>query len=508
MGDATRVPRRACGPRPAEWAPAGRDRASCGGSPIASEKSAWLTVHSHPVHSLRHAAATAVTIAATGIWLLLYAWRDVVGHLSLSTNAFDLSVFDQALWSLEHGGLGFVSFMGQSIFSHHFMPILTVIAPIHALLPSPLTLELLQISATAIAALLLLRIQQQQGLDPWLAAGLALVFLLSRRTHGAVVGSFYPEAFQAPLTFAMVLLWPSRRWWVWSCIVLLLMTKEDAAIYVGAFAVFAMWRGLGSRRRAWSVLGLALVWFAFALVVAIPLSRRADGLSASNPLLDSRYGAVGAPGTEASLLERVVSARTARTVLNLTATAGFLPLAGLPWMAPAVPGLVANVAADPASMQSSLTGHYAWPVLPWVFLSASAGAAWLQQRSRMLALGLAAVLLVVTAADNPALQRLRETRIDPQAQLVRDQLRDQLARFHGETVLAQANLIPHLPGGTRVFAAGGDLTVADPDLVLLTTVGNLWPMTPAGVLSLVARYRSDPRYVQAASGPLFVFTLR
>ena len=127
--------------------------------------------------------------------------------------------------------------------------------------PSPLTLEPLQVTATAIAALLLLRIQKQQGLDPWLATGLALVFLLSRRTHGAVVGSFYPEALQAPLTFAMVLLWPSRRWWVFQCIVLLLMTKEDAAIYVGAF------RGLRDVARPRfpqkGVVGVAGAWFAF-----------------------------------------------------------------------------------------------------------------------------------------------------------------------------------------------------------------------------------------------------
>lgn len=450
----------------------------------------------------RQTAARAAAIAAMAIWLLLYAWRDIVGHLSLSTSAFDLSVFDRALWSLEHGGRGFVSFIGQSIFSHHFMPILAVIAPFHALFPSPLTLLLLQVAAATVAALLLLQIQKQQGLDPWLATGLALVFLLSRRTHGAVVGSFYPEVFQAPLTFAMVLLWPSRRWWVWLCIVLFLMTKEDAAIYVAGFAAFALWRGLGPSRRAWSVLGLALAWFAFALIVAIPLSRRADGLSASNPLLDSRYGAATGGGIEGSLLERLLSARTGRTVLNLTASAGFLPVAGLPWMVPALPGLAANVVADPGSMQSSLTGHYAWPVLPWVFLSASAGAAWLQRRSRRLALGLTAVLFIATAADNPAFQRMDEARIDPQARLIRDQL----PRFRAETTLAQANLIPHLPKGMRVFAAGGDLTVADPDLVLLTTVGNLWPMTPGDVESLVARYRSDPRYIQVASGPLFAFT--
>lgn len=119
-----------------------------------------------------------------GAWLLLYAWRTVVGHLSLATNAFDLSVFDYALWSLEHGGGGFVPFLGHSIFSHHFMPISWVLAPVHALSPVTLTLLLVQLVAAAGAAVLFLRLQRQQGLDHWLALGLMLVFLLSRRTHG------------------------------------------------------------------------------------------------------------------------------------------------------------------------------------------------------------------------------------------------------------------------------------------------------------------------------------
>ncbi len=443
--------------------------------------------------------ATAIT--ATVIWMLLYAWRAVVGYWSLSMGGFDNSVFDHALWSLAHGGRGFVSFLGQSIFSHHFMPILAVLAPLHALLPSPLTLMLFQIAAVAGAAILLLQVQQQQGLDPWLAAALTLVFLLCRRTHGAIVGSFYPESLQAPLTFAMVLLWPSRRWWIWPVVVLLLMTKEDAAIYVGAFAVFALWRRIGSPRIARAMLGLALVWFVFALFVAIPLSRRADGLDASNPLLGDRYGVSTGGSAAGPLLGRVFSARTARTLFNLTASAGFLPLAGLPWLVPALPGLLANVAASPESMQSALTDHYAWPVLPWVFLSASAGAAWLHRRSRMLAAACLTVLLLATIGDNPALQRLGLARIDPQAQRVREQI----SGLRGGTVLAQANLIPHLPGGTRVFAAGGDLTVADPDLVLLTPVGNVWPMTRDEVESLIARYRGDARYVEVASGPLFAF---
>lgn len=449
----------------------------------------------------------AANIAAgvlVGAWLLLYAWRTVVGHLSLATNAFDLSVFDYALWSLGHGGGGFVPFLGHSIFSHHFMPILWVLAPVHAVFPVPLTLLLVQLVAAAGAALLFLRLQRQHGLDNWLALGLMLVFLLSRRTHGALAGSFYPEAFQAPLTFAIVLLWPSRRWWFWPCLVLLLLTKEDAAVYVATFAAIAWMRSMGTRRRSIVALALAVAWFGFALFVAIPWSRAAEGLGPGNPILEARYGVAEGDVPFGSLVDRLLSERTVRTLVNLTASAGFLPLLGLPWLAPAAPGILANMVAPPDSLQAASIGHYAWPILPWLFLSASAGALWIQRRSRKLAAAWVALLLLVTMADNPALRRSFSTRIPPEARAVREQL----ARVTGETILAQPNLIPHIPKTTRVFAIGGDRQPDTPDLVLLAQVGNLWPLDPERIDSLVAQYRNDARYIEVASGPLFAFKLR
>jgi uncharacterized membrane protein len=63
----------------------------------------------------------------------------VADHLTLGTNAFDLSVFDYALWSTAQGGRdGFVPFLGQSLYSHHFMPTLSLLLPVYRFLPSPL----------------------------------------------------------------------------------------------------------------------------------------------------------------------------------------------------------------------------------------------------------------------------------------------------------------------------------------------------------------------------------
>ena len=169
-------------------------------------------------------------------WTAIYVWRGLVGHYALDTNAFDLSVFDYAVWSLRHGGGGYVPFLGHSIFSHHFMPILGLLVPLHALFDSPVCLLVLQVFVTAAAGLAFFVFERRIGVERPAALALLAVFLLARRTHGAVAGSFYPECFQALFTFAVVLAWPRGGWRYWLAAVLLLTTKEDAAIYLASFA--------------------------------------------------------------------------------------------------------------------------------------------------------------------------------------------------------------------------------------------------------------------------------
>ena len=150
-------------------------------------------------------------LCALTAWLVLYVWRGVANHFSLNTNAYDLSVFDYALWSITNGQHGAVSFLGHSIFSEHFMPVLYMLAPLHWLFPSPVLLLLLTVAAAATAAVLFKRVMDTQlDVAPWLSTALMLLFLLSRRTHSAMAGFFYPEAFQAPLICAVVLLWQAR----------------------------------------------------------------------------------------------------------------------------------------------------------------------------------------------------------------------------------------------------------------------------------------------------------
>ena len=228
------------------------------------------------------------------LWSAIYSYRGLVGHYSLDTNAFDLSIFDYALWNLRQGGPGYVSFWGQSIFSQHFMPILVGLVPIHALFDSATVLLLLQVLATSGAGLVFYALQRQMGVERLVAVLLLATFLFARRTHGAVAGSFYPECFQALLTFAFVLMWQRGVRAYWLAAVVFLATKEDAPIYLASFALATFLSpALRDSRRGAATIALAIAWFVFAFSVAIPASRRADALPGTNVVMTGRFAASG-----------------------------------------------------------------------------------------------------------------------------------------------------------------------------------------------------------------------
>jgi uncharacterized membrane protein len=298
-------------------------------------------------------------------------------------------------------------------------------------------------------------------------------------------------------------------WLYWICAVLLLATKEDAPIYLAAFALTMLLFPITDRRRCALTFAVALIWFAVALLIAIPSSRAAEGLSRENPLLAGRYGSPSGEVGWTVLGGRLASAGAITNLAQLAATTGGLSVAAPLWLLPALPGLVVNLAAEPSSMQASLTGHYAWPVLPWIFIAAGAGIAWVARRSRRLSIAWVGLLVVFTLADNPALRRLHTTEVSPEAKAVRQALAS-VTFERDSSALAQGNLIPHLPRSLRMFAAGdaGARPTARPRLVLLTDIGDTWPMTGEQIAAELKRYEVDPAYKSVGTDRLHIYALR
>jgi uncharacterized membrane protein len=435
---------------------------------------------------------------------LFYSTAGLLAHRALQTNAFDLSVFDYALWSTASGGrVAFVPLFGHSLLAQHFMPTLLLLAPLARLFDSPTYLIVVQSLWHAVAGLLLFLFAAKYA-PRHFAWALLAAFLFSRRSVGAAASYFYIESAEPMLVFGALLAWGSgRRLWYWVCLFLALGCKEDMAVYTGAFGVLLAIRG--ERRLGSVTLAVSVAWLACATLVAIPHARAAYGLTAANPFVEGRYGAASDAGGLASvMLGRVLSAGSIARLFTLASATGFLCLLSPAWCLVALPGIALNLAAMPGTNQSGLGGHYAWPVLPWLFVAAVFGSRRLAaHKFRWLAL----LAAIAALADSPVPRTLWGMRFtDRDAGIVRAQLADVPARG---TIVALPNLIPHLPRSMDVHGFGVYTTDQPPaDWILMTTVGGLWPLDRASVMREVERLNVDPRFERVTDGPLFAFRRR
>jgi hypothetical protein len=122
----------------------------------------------------------------------------------------------------------------------------------------------------------------------------------------------------------------------------------------------------------------------------------------------------------------------------------------------------------------------------------------------------AVVLLIGIVADNPifAPAYLRSRLRDLQAT---SEVRTVLAEIPRDArVLAQPQLVPHIRKRPGIECLAGEWrerqTAAD--VVVVSTLGNQWPLDGADVNDVIARFEADPRYSRANVGSQLALFVR
>lgn len=455
------------------------------------------------------ADAAAIIVAALLLaWMALYGAALSLDHLTLRTNAFDLSVFDYALWSTTDGvRAGDVPFYKHSLSSHHFMPTLWVLWPLHALTSGPELLIGVQFVAIAGAAALLgFGFARDLPRLPLLA--LMAAFLFSRRSHVAASSVFYVESLEPLLLLGLV--WAAQRGQprlYWVCLLLALGCKEDVAIYTAGCGVLFAARPETRALGVWTI-AASVLWLAAALIILIPWAQAIDNLPREQSLLASRYG-------ESPIIESVARLwrwESLRRFVSLSLITGLICWVRPRWLLVAVPGIVLNLAAKAGTLQAGLIGHYLWPILPFVFLAAVDGIAAAYARWPKLTNAWALAVILAVLANNPVFRPTyftsRISNLDEAGEV-----RAMLARIPASAaVAAQPQLIPHLPRRTAMDAINafwpgpGSAT----EVVVLAGIGDQWPLTRDALALHVATLSNQPafRRVHAASPHLFLFVRR
>jgi uncharacterized membrane protein len=326
--------------------------------------------------------ARAVLVLMVGGFIIYFTAYLFATHDAYKTYAEDMGIMTQALWNTTHGAplhqticdilsendcLGDVSRLAV-----HVEPIMVPLALLYALIPSPKTLQFVQVLVVAAGAFPAFAIATRRLQQPWAGVAFALLYLAYPALDSALAYDFHAVTLSAAfLMFALYYLLDGNTRGLVVASILAMSTKEEVGLTI---IMIGLWVMLLQRR--WR-LGAGLVIVALAwTVVAVGLMHAFSPLGHSP--MASRYSPFGT--TPPEIAKGVLShpALVVRTYLLDDARRGYVaalmgPMAFLPVLSPWIlalsgPALLINMLSDKVSMYSGAFQYNA-EIVPVLILS-------------------------------------------------------------------------------------------------------------------------------------------
>lgn len=316
--------------------------------------------------------------AAAAIFFLCSSLR----HALFQSTAFDLGIFDQAIYLIGQNQTPFSSLMGIHILGDHAAVIYYPLALLYKIYPDVHWLLLVQAVALSLGAWPSWSLARLAGLNQEQSRAIALIYLLYPVVFNINLFDFHPEVIALPALLAAVLAARLNKI-VWFCTAILLVLSCKAVLSL-TVAAMGFWLFFCEKKQRYGAIALLLgaAWFLIASQKIIPF------FSGSEVAGVGRYSYLGKSVLEIIInlilkpqlvLGKIFSFDTFKYLFLLTLPviwlllpfSGKLRLQYLTALIPAIPTLLINILSD-LPFQRSLAYQYSVPVIPFLFLAAIA----------------------------------------------------------------------------------------------------------------------------------------
>ncbi|WP_041233239.1 DUF2079 domain-containing protein [Cylindrospermum stagnale] len=318
--------------------------------------------------------------------LILFASSSLRHELFQST-AFDLGIFDQAVYLISQGQTPITSFMDFHILGDHAAWIFYPLALLYKIYPSVYWLFAVQAVALALGALPTWHLANQAGLKESQAVAVAVVYLLYPLVYNVNLFDFHPEVIAIPGLLAAVLAARLGKLG-WFCLSLILVLGCKAVLSL-TVAAMGFWLLFFEKKRLSGAIAICagVAWFLIATQMIIPFfsGAEAGAVGRYSYLGNSVFGIAQnlffRPGL---ILGKIFSAdNLGYLILLLVPVIWGLSPQGLKPLIGAIPCVALNLIAD-YQPQKDLVHHYSVPALPFLLLAViatlAAGKGWLKNQ--------------------------------------------------------------------------------------------------------------------------------
>lgn len=236
-------------------------------------------------------------VAIIVFFSLVFALISIPNHFFFRTHALDLGMFNQALYQYSIGQWAVFSqgLNGQSVnyLSDHFSPITILLSPFRYLFGT-YTLLVFQIIAGAIAGSYCYKLALLRGYSVNLSAIILLHFFSLWGLYSAFAYDFHANVFGSFLIFPFLFYaLKNEKWKTLLFLILILISKENLALIVGAIALVVAFMEF-RRTHRWNKI---LTWcavisvFYFLIITLVVMPSLNDGGTVSS--VQSTYGKYG-----------------------------------------------------------------------------------------------------------------------------------------------------------------------------------------------------------------------
>lgn len=205
-----------------------------------------------------------------GVSALILFGCSVLRHELFQSNAYDLGIFDQAIYLMSQAQSPISSFLDFHILGDHAAWIFYLLALFYKIYPSVYWLFAVQAVALALAALPTWHLARHADLTAGQAIAVAVVYLLYPLVFNINLFDFHPEVIAVPALLGAVLAARlDRIGWFCLCIFLTLGCKAVLSLTVAAMGI---WLLVFEKKRRCGAIALVsgITWFAIATKIVIP----------------------------------------------------------------------------------------------------------------------------------------------------------------------------------------------------------------------------------------------
>jgi uncharacterized membrane protein len=309
--------------------------------------------------------------------LVLFACSSL-RHILFQSTAFDLGIFDQAVYLISQGETPISSYMGYHILGDHAAFVWYPLALLYKIYPTVYWLFAIQSLALSLGAIPTWCLARQAGLKSSLANAIAVAYLLHPQVFNVNLFDFHPEVIALPALLTAIWCAREKRFW-WFClnVIIVLACKAVLSLTVAAMGIWLL--GFEKRRR-YGILAIVLGigWFLIASGVIIPQFSGREAAAVGrfsylgNSVFEIIQNLIFKPGL---ILSKIFNLDNFGYILLL-----FIPIAwGLSHQSivplfGAIPCIAVNIIAD-YQPQKDLVHQYSIPALPFLLLAVIASLA-------------------------------------------------------------------------------------------------------------------------------------